>query len=438
MGSDLSEKAPQPGVASALPPPAALDLGRWIRPGDTLMWGQSSAEPVTLVRAYAAQRHNFARSRAFLGIGLAGLFDATHADAIDFVGYCGSGTNRRLGDAGALDILPCHYSDLPALIRSGALRIDVLLLQVPPADAQGRHSLGLAHEYLLAALDTARVVIAEVNAQMPWTCGDRLLQPKEIDVRVDASYPPLSAASASVGERELAIAAHVAALVEDGATLQCGLGAIPEAVLGALHGRRDLGVHSGTVGDAVMGLMEAGVVNNARKGRDPGASIAGVLMGSIRLHRFAHHNPALQMRGTEYTHHPEVLASLSRFVAINSAVEVDLTGQVNAEIAAGSYVGAVGGAVDFLRGAQRSRGGVPVVALPSTAGAHSRIVATLSGPVSTPRCDAGVFVTEYGVADLRGLPLAARMRRMLDIAHPSHRARLEQEGFEANRSLARR
>ena len=210
--------------------------------------------------------------------------------------------------------------------------------------------------------------------------------------------------------------------MEDGATLQCGLGAIPEAALRALHGRRDLGVHSGTVGDAVIELMEAGVVTNARKRRDHGASIAGVLMGSERLHRFAHRNKALQMRGTEYTHHPEVLASLPRFVAINSAVEVDLTGQVNAEVAAGSYVGAVGGAVDFLRGAHRSRGGVPIVALPSTAGAHSRIVASLSGPVSTPRCDAGVFVTEYGVADLRGLPLAARMHRMLDIAHQIGRA----------------
>jgi len=430
MGSDLSP--------SALPAAAEIDLGRWIRPGDTLIWGQSSAEPLTLVRAYAAQRHTCSRSRAFLGIGLSGLLEPLHADAIDFIGYCGSGTNRRLGDAGVLDILPCHYSELPGLIRSGALRIDVLLLQVPPADAQGRHSLGLAHEYLLAALDSARVVIAEVNDQMPWTCGERLLQPDEIDVRVAASYPPLQAAAGAVGEKELAIATHVAALVEDGATLQSGIGTIPEAVLGALHGRRELGVHSGTVGDAVMALMEAGVVTNTRKKRDAGASIAGVLMGSARLHRFAHHNPALQMRGTEYTHHPEVLASLPRLVAINSAVEVDLSGQVNAEVAAGSYVGAVGGAVDFLRGAQRSRGGVPVVALPSTAGTHSRIVASLSGPVSTPRCDAGVFVTEFGVADLRGLPLAARMSRMLDIAHPAHRARLEQEGFEAQRKASRR
>lgn len=438
MGSDLNAAPAMRALDDSLPPAAMLDLSQWVRPGDTLLWGQSSAEPVTLVRAYAAQRHAFARSRAFLGIGLSGVVEAEHADAIDFISYCGSGTNRRLADAGVLDILPCHYSDLPALIRSGTLRIDVLLLQVPPADAHGCHSLGLAHEYLLAALDAARVVIVEVNAQMPWVCGDRLLQPEEIDVRVDASYPPLPARSSAPGAQELAIASRVAAWVEDGATLQCGLGAIPEAVLGALCDRRDLGIHSGTIGNAVVELMEAGVVTNACKGRDLGVSIAGVLMGNARLHRFAHRNPAVQMRGTEYTHHPEVLASLPRFVALNSAVEVDLTGQVNAEMAAGSYVGAVGGAVDFLRGAQRSHGGVPVVALPSTAGAHSRIVATLSGPTSTPRCDAGVFVTEHGVADLRGLPLAARMRRMLDIAHPSHRARLEQEGFEALRSRSRR
>lgn len=436
MGPDLKSAVIPSGVGR--PATAAIELDRWIRPGDTLLWGQSSAEPLTLVSAYTAQRHRFARTRAFLGIGLSGLLEPAHADAIDFIGYGGSGTNRALADAGVLDVLPCHYSDLPGLMRSGVLRVDVLLLQVPPADAQGRHSLGLAHEYLLAALDTARVVIAEVNDQMPWTVGSRLLHASEIDVHVDASYAPLQALSASPGERESSIAAHVASLIEDGATLQCGLGAIPEAVLGALQGRRDLGVHSGTVGDAVMRLMESGAVTNARKGRDTGVTIAGVLIGSSRLHRFAHCNEALQMRGTEYTHHPEVLASLERFVAINSAVEVDLTGQVNSEVAAGSYVGAVGGAVDFLRGAQRSRGGVPVVALPSTAGANTRIVATLTGPISTPRCDAGVFVTEYGIADLRGLPLAARMRRMLDIAHPSHRGRLEQDAFVDRRKPAQR
>ena len=436
MGPGLSTGTAPPETPD--PPAAALDLRAWIRPGDTLLWGQSSAEPATLVRAYAAQRHAFARTRVFLGIGLLGVLDASHTDAIDFVGYCGSGTNRRLADAGVLDILPCHYSDLPRLIRSGALRIDVLLLQVSPADAHGRHSLGLAHEYLLAALDTARVVIAEVNEQMPWVYSDRPLLPEEIDVRVDASYPPSPAPLASAGERERTIATQVATLIEDGSTLQSGLGAIPEAVLGALADRRDLGIHSGTFGDAAMDLMDVGAVTNARKGRDLGASVAGVLMGSGRLHRFAHRNPALQLRSTEYTHNPAVLASLPRFVAINSAVEVDLTGQINAEMAAGSYVGAVGGAIDFLRGAMRSHGGIPVVALPATAGATSRIVATLSGPVSTPRCDAGVFVTEHGMADLRGLPLAARVRRMVDIAHPSHRERLAREGFGVLRDHARR
>jgi acyl-CoA hydrolase len=414
---------------SPLPDPAALDLARWIRPGDTVLWGQADAEPVTLVRALVEQRHRFARTRAFLGVGLSGAVVPAHADAMDLLAYCGSGTNRRLAEAGVLDIWPGHYSELPARIRRGELRIDVLMLQVPPADASGRHSLGLAHEYLLAALDTARVVIAEVNDQAPWTMGLHGLDAARLDASVAVSYPPLSTPVPTSGPVEQAIAAHAAGLIQDRATLQCGLGTIPNAVLAALHGRRDLGVHSGAVGDGVMALMEAGVVTNAHKGRDAGTTIAGVLMGSPRLHRYAHRNPALQLRGTDYTHDADVLASLPRFVAINSAIEVDLGGQVNAEVAAGCYVGAVGGAVDFARGAHRSRGGVPIFALPATAGRHSRIVATLSGPVSTPRCDAGVFVTEYGVADLRGLPLAARRRRMLDIAHPAHRARLDTEAF---------
>ncbi len=401
-----------------------------------MLWGQADAEPVTLVRALAEQRQRFARTRVFLGVGLSGVMAPGLADAIDFVGYCGSGSNRRLAESGLLDIWPGHYSDLPARILSGDLRIDVLMLQVPPADASGRHSLGLAHEYLLAALATARVVIAEVNDQAPWTMGLHHLDATRIDVGVAASYAPLCSPSPASGPIETAIAAHAASLIEDRATLQCGLGAIPQAVLAALHERRGLGVHSGAVGDGVMALMEAGVVTNAHKGRDAGETIAGVLMGSTRLHRYAHRNPALQMRGTEYTHDPDVLASLPRFVAINSAIEVDLSGQVNAEVAAGCYVGAVGGAVDFVRGARRSRGGVPIIALPATAGAHSRIVATLSGPVSTPRCDAGVFVTEYGIADLRGLPLAARRRRMLDIAHPAHRARLEREACAERRQAA--
>ncbi|MBF5014036.1 acetyl-CoA hydrolase/transferase family protein [Burkholderia pseudomultivorans] len=402
-------------------------LSSLIRPGDTVMWGQSHAEPVTLMRALVAQRHSFKRIRVFLGIGLADVLTPEHADAIDFLAYCGSGANRKLARANVLDILPAHYSQLPELVRSGALRIDVVMLQVSPPDEHGRYSLGLAREYLVEALKHARAIVAEVHPDVPWTYGGPFLRAADIDLLVasDTTFP--DAAATTPGPVEHAIGRHVASLVEDGATLQTGIGAIPDAVMAALHDKRDLGVHTGSIGDGIAALCEAGVVTNARKTIDAGITVGGVIIGSARVRRFAHRNPALELRGTEYTHNPHVLRRIERFTAINSAVEVDLTGQVNAEVVGGTYVGAVGGVGDFLRAAQASRGGVPIVALPSTAGAHSRIVTKLSGPVTVPRSDACVIVTEYGIADLRGLSLAQRVPKMIAIAHPDHRERLARE-----------
>lgn len=402
-------------------------LSSLIRPGDTVMWGQSHAEPVTLMRALVAQRHSFKRVRVFLGIGLADVLTPEHADAIDFLAYCGSGANRKLARANVLDILPAHYSQLPELIRSGALRIDVVMLQVSPPDEHGRYSLGLAREYLVEALKHARAIVAEVHPDVPWTYGGPFLRAADIDLLVASDTPFPDAAATTPGPVEQAIGQHVASLVEDGATLQTGIGAIPDAVMAALHDKRDLGVHTGSIGDGIAALCEAGVVTNARKTIDAGITVGGVIIGSARVRRFAHRNPALELRGTEYTHNPHVLRRIERFTAINSAVEVDLTGQVNAEVVGGTYVGAVGGVGDFLRAAQASRGGVPIVALPSTAGAHSRIVTTLSGPVTVPRSDACVIVTEYGIADLRGLSLAQRVPKMIAIAHPDHRERLARE-----------
>lgn len=402
-------------------------LSSLIRPGDTVMWGQSHAEPVTLMRALVAQRHSFKRIRVFLGIGLADVLTPEHADAIDFLAYCGSGANRKLARANVLDILPAHYSQLPELVRSGALRIDVVMLQVSPPDEHGRYSLGLAREYLVEALKHARAIVAEVHPDVPWTYGGPFLRAADIDLLVTSDTPFPDAVATEPGPVEQAIGQHVASLVEDGATLQTGIGAIPDAVMAALHDRRDLGVHTGSVGDGIAALCEAGVVTNARKTIDAGITVGGVIIGSARVRRFAHRNPALELRGTEYTHNPHVLRRIERFTAINSAVEVDLTGQVNAEVVGGTYVGAVGGVGDFLRAAQASRGGVPIVALPSTAGAHSRIVTTLSGPVTVPRSDACVIVTEYGIADLRGLSLAQRVPKMIAIAHPDHRERLARE-----------
>ncbi|WP_244143360.1 acetyl-CoA hydrolase/transferase family protein [Burkholderia multivorans] len=391
------------------------------------MWGQSHAEPVTLMHALVAQRHSFKRIRVFLGIGLADVLTPEHADAIDFLAYCGSGANRKLARANVLEILPAHYSQLPELIRSGALRIDVVMLQVSPPDEHGRYSLGLAREYLVEALKHARAIVAEVHPDVPWTYGGPFLRAADIDLLVTSDTPFPDAAETTPGPVEQAIGQHVASLVEDGATLQTGIGAIPDAVMAALHDKRDLGVHTGSIGDGIAALCEAGVVTNARKTIDAGITVGGVIIGSARVRRFAHRNPALELRGTEYTHNPHVLRRIERFTAINSAVEVDLTGQVNAEVVGGTYVGAVGGVGDFLRAAQASRGGVPIVALPSTAGAHSRIVTKLSGPVTVPRSDACVIVTEYGIADLRGLSLAQRVPKMIAIAHPDHRERLARE-----------
>lgn len=408
-------------------PEDTLDLSSLIRPGDTVIWGQANAEPLPLTQALMSQRQDIGRFRVMLGISDSDTCRPEHADCVDFVSYCGSGANRALIKAGVLDILPCHYSEFPAMIRRGSLRVDVLMLQVAPPDDQGRYSLGLAHEYLLPALETARVVIAEVNQQCPWTYGERYLYQDELDIVLYSDRPPLESKPVQPGPVEQAIARHVAERIEDGSTLQLGIGAIPEAVLQALDGHRELGVHSGTIGDGVVDLMRRGIITNSRKTLDKGITVAGVLMGSRELHRFAHCNPKIHMRSTDYTHAPQVLAGQDRLVAINSAIEVDLSGQINAESAAGNYVGALGGAVDFLRGARRSRDGLPIIALPSTAGQHSRIVTRLNGPVSTPRSDAGLIVTEYGVADLRGRSLKQRARLLIDIAHPDFREQLERD-----------
>ncbi len=407
-----------------------LDLAGIVRAGDTVLWGQSVAEPLPLTQALMAQRRAIGRFNVFLGATLAETARPEHADCISFSAYCGTGANRALAKAGKLDILPVHYSQLPALIESGRLKIDVLMLQLAPADAAGNYSLSMAHEYLIPALDAARVVIAEVNAQAPWTCGERPVRDDDLDYIVRTSRPPLELHAPAPGETELAVARQVASLIGDGSTLQFGLGALPEAILAALADRRDLGIHSGAIGDKTAELMETGVITNARKNVDRGITVAGVMFGGRRIQQFCHRNAAVQFRSTAYTHNPDVLAGLEHFVALNSAVEVDLSGQINAETAGGVYVGAVGGAMDFLRGAQRSKGGLPIVALPSTAGKTSRIVARLGGPVSTPRSDAGIFVTEHGVADLRGAPLSERVRKMIAIAHPDFREQLERAAHD--------
>ena len=407
------------------------DLTPYIRNGDTVLWGQAAAEPLTLTRALVAQRQSFGQLKIFLGIGLSDTLKPEYADHFHFMSYCGAGSNRHLARAGVLDIFPCAYSSFPEVLKPGEPFADVVLVQVSPPEADGRYSLGLANDLLVAAIPTARVVIAEVNHLVPRTFGALTLGASDIDLLVHGSVPPIESPSGKTSPVDMLIAQRVANLIEDGSTLQFGLGGVADATLALLHSRKNLGVHSGIVGDGIVGLSESGALTNELKGRDVGMSITGLLIGTRRLYDFADGNAAIGMRGNGYTHGSEVLRSLHKFVAINSAIEVDLTGQVNAEVANGEYLGAVGGAPDFLRAAHFCRGGIPIVALPSMAGERSRIVSRLGGPVTTPRCDAGVIVTEHGAVDLRGLSLAQRKQRMLDIVHPSQREMLEREAASA-------
>ena len=408
----------------------ALDLARYVRPGALVAWGQGCAEPLTLTEALAGQRQQLGGIRCFAGISTAAAVRPEHCDYLSFSSYTAAGANRALSEAGLLDIVPCHYSQLPEILGRGPLRVDVLLLALPPAGPDGTFGLGLAADYLAPLIGRAGTVIAEVNDQVPDIGGDRRLSRGEIDVLVHTSRPPAEYPARPASDVDKAIAEHVASLVPDGATVQLGIGSLPAVVLRHLHGHRDLGVHSGMITDEIAELIEAGVVTGARKSVDRGLAVTGLLLGTRALIKTAAVDKSVQLRDTRYTHDQAVLAAQHALVAVNSAIEVDLTGQANIEVAAGRYVGGTGGAADFLRGAARSAGGVPVIGLPSTtsrsaAGTASRIVARLNGPASLSRADAGVIVTEYGVADLRGLSLARRRERMIAIAHPDHRAALD-------------
>jgi acyl-CoA hydrolase len=317
---------------------------------------------------------------------------------------------------------------VPALIRSGVIRIDVALVQVRRHPVHDGYTLGVIADYTQAMIRHARLVIAQINDALPVTGDDALVAEDDIDVVVESHGRVLQMPDPSLRETDEALARQVAAVIPDRATVQLGIGVLPVAVARALGSHRDLGIHSGVIPDAVVDLVESGVVTNAHKGVDAGRVVTGGLFGTERLHRFADGNDAIAMRSVEYTHNPAVAASLHRFHTINSAVEVDLSGQVNSEVAGDRYLGAVGGQVDFVRAGIASPGGRSIIALTSTTadGAQSRIVPMLMNvPVTTARSDVDLVITEFGIADLRGRGLSDRARRLIAIAHPRFRDELE-------------
>ncbi|HEY6570623.1 MAG TPA: acetyl-CoA hydrolase/transferase C-terminal domain-containing protein [Candidatus Limnocylindrales bacterium] len=339
------------------------------------------------------------------------------------------GPNARAAvNEGRADYVPVFLSDVPHLFNSGTIPLDAVFVNATPPDEHGFCSLGTSVEAMHAAVRAATTVIVQFNRSMPRTLGDSFIHVDEIDLAVEVDQPPYEHPTARIGDVERRIGAHVAELVPDGATLQLGIGAIPAATALALTGKRDLGIHTEMFTDAVVDLVEAGVVNGSRKDRNRGKIVAAFLMGSRRLYDWVHDNPMVEMRPVDFTNDTHVIRSFTRMIAVNSAIEVDLSGQVVADSIGHRLYSGVGGQMDFIRGAALAAEGRAIIALPSTAaaGSVSRITATLQdgAGVVTTRAHARIIVTEWGVADLYGRSLRERAVALITIAHPDHREEL--------------
>jgi len=401
-------------------PSAPIDFSGLIREGDRVVCGQATAEPVTLTQALMAQAARLPAFRMMVGPIFSDTFPVACAPNVAFQSYGVIGNARRLARAGRLDVIPSNYSAFCADFAARRHRADVVLVQLAEASG-GRLSASLSNDYVIDAARGARLVIAEINPDAPFTFGAEWPEDVPIHIRVAARRPPVELASTPPDDVSRRIAARAASLIADGSTLQFGVGRIPDAILSSLSHLRNLGIHSGLINDAVVDLIACGAVTNAEKGIDTGITVTNQVIGTQRLYRFVHENKAVSVRPTSYTHGQSVLARINRLVAINSALQVGLDGSVNSETLNGVAIGAIGGQLDFVRGANASPGGRAIIALPATApDGTSRIVADVE-TVTTPRADVDAVVTEWGIAELRGSGLVERARRMIAIAAPEHR-----------------
>jgi len=335
---------------------------------------------------------------------------------------------REAVNEGRADYTPVYLSEVEELFESGAMPLDVALIQVSPPDAHGFCSFGVGVDTTLTAARCARTVVAQVNDQMPRTFGDSFIHVSQIHAFVESSRPLPELPNPEITDLHVKIAGHVAGLIGDGAVLQTGIGAIPNAVLPFLMDRRDLGVHTETISDSAIPLVEAGVITGARKNFNPRKIILAFVLGTKKLFDFVDNNPIFEFHPNAYTNDPRLIANNDNMVAINSALQVDITGQVCSDSIGTTFYSGIGGQVDFLRGSSRSKGGKPIIALPSTAkdGAISRIVAMLNpgAGVVTSRGLIRYVVTEYGVAYLHGKSIRERAKALIEIAHPKFRGEL--------------
>jgi acyl-CoA hydrolase len=408
-----------------------------IKSGDRIHLSSVAVTPHALIKAMVKRgRNNEFKNIKIQHIhteGPAPYADAEFEGIFELESFFVGANVRNPTQAGFADYIPVFLSETQKLIRQGYLKVNIAMVQVSPPDKHGYVSLGTSVEASLAAIENADTVIAQVNKYVPRTWGDAMIRLDEIDYIVEHDEPLSTHHNGPLSDTEKAIGRNVAQLVEDGACLQMGIGGIPNAVLAELGNHKDLGVHTEMFSDGILPLVEKGVINGKRKQIDKGKLVASFLMGSQQLYEFVDDNPMVAMMDVSHTNTVEIIRKNNKVTAINSALSVDITGQVCADSIGTTFYSGVGGQIDFIRGAGHSEGGKPIIALPSvTAKGISKITSTLlegSGVVTT-RAHMHWLVTEYGAVNLYSKTLQERARLITSIAHPTHRETLDRAAFK--------
>ena len=409
---------------------SAADAVRHVHNGDTIIVSTGVGEPPTLLTELSTQRHSFqdVKVAQILALRKYAYFDPETVANVRHVALFYGPASRAGGQAGWVDFTPNYFSEIPAQIERGQIPAEVVFSMASPMDAHGYFSLSLGADYTMAAVAKARAVLLEVNPNVPFAYGNCLVHVSQVTALVESSDPVLEVGLPTIGPVQAAIGKQVAELVEDGSTLQIGYGGIPDAVVMQLTDKHDLGIHTEMIGDGIMTLVESGTVTNRRKNYLPGKMIATFALGSAKLYRFMDRNPMLEMHPVNFTNDPMLAGQNDKLVAINATLQIDLLGQCGSESLGHSPFSGTGGQSDFVRAANRSRGGKAFIVLPSTAkdDTISRIAPVLSPGthVSTSKNDINYVVTEYGVAQLRGKSAGQRARELIGIAHPNFRAEL--------------
>jgi acyl-CoA hydrolase/GNAT superfamily N-acetyltransferase len=417
----------------ATPSEAALE----IQPGQRVFIGTGCAEPTVLVDALTARSHKLP-DLEIVHLLTSGNAPYAHRDLAKFFrinSFFIAENVRGIIQEGLGDYTPIFLFDIPSLFSSGELPLDVALIQVTPPDERGMCSLGVSVDIVKSAAENAGLVIAQVNPQMPRTLGDTFMHVHDFDVLVPVDVPLLEVDYVQPDRSTRQIGRYIAALIDDGATVELGIGRIPQAVLEFLKDKKDIGIHTEMFTDSIIDMIESGVVNGSRKSVDRGKIVASFCMGTRRLYEYIDNNPIFAFHPTEYVNDPFVISRHKKMVAVNVALQIDLTGQVCADSLGTKFYSGIGGQVDFIRGAARSPGGKAIIAMSSTAdkGRISRIVAQLSpgSGVVTTRGDVQYVVTEYGTAYLHGKSVQERAIALISIAHPDFRAQLLNQAIEA-------